>query len=87
MSNGKTNPMDDYENVLITFEELYAIMDAMPKREITPEEQAYYWELSEKAERGEFEIAPDVKIYRGEEAANQGRDLIRRALEPQETAS
>lgn len=83
-STDKTNPMDDYENGLITFEELYVIIDSMPKRDLTSEEQAYYWALSEKAERGEFEIPADAKIWRGEEAKKQGRDFIRRALEPQE---
>lgn len=81
-STGKTNPMDDYENGLINFEELYAIIDAMPKRKFTPKEQAYYWDLAEKAERGEFTIPADAKIYRGKEAAKQGRDMIRQALEP-----
>lgn len=86
-SKPKTNPMDDYENGLITFEELYAIILAMPQRELTDEDREYYWELAGKAERGEFEIPADAKIYRGEDAAKRGRDLIRRALEPQEIVS
>jgi len=79
----KTNPMDDYENGLITFDELCGIILALPQKEFTPEEQEYYRKLSEKAERGEFGELPGTKVYRGEEARQQGRAMLRAALEPQ----
>lgn len=79
----KTNPMDDYENGVITFDELCAIINALPQKELSEEEQEYYWKLSEQAERGDFGIAPDAKVYRGEEASRQGRAMLRAALEPQ----
>lgn len=82
-NTAKTNPMDDYENGVITFDELSGIIMAMPQRELTPAEQSYYWKLSEIVESDDFEISPGGKTYRGEEAQNQGRDLIRRALESQ----
>lgn len=77
----KTNPMDDYENGLITFEELCSIILSLPQRELTEKEQEYYRNLAEKAENGEMGIGSNAKIYRGEEAKAEGRALFRAALE------
>lgn len=81
-STSKTNPMDDYENGIITFDDLCSIILAMPQRELTDEEQEYYRNLAEKAENGELGIGSNAKIYRGEEAKAEGRALFRVALEP-----
>lgn len=75
----RTNPIDDYENGVITFEELCDIIESMPHDDVTPEEQEYYRKLALWAETAE--ISPTAKIYRGAEARQRGRDMLRKGLE------